>query len=167
MHIRTESPTDRDNIHRLIKAAFLNAPHTDHTEHFIVDALRRANALSVSLVAEQAGQIVGHVALSAVTITDGAQGWYGLGPIAVQPEEQGKGIGRQLVQTALTELRARSARGCVLLGNPAYYHRFGFAPRPGLILPGVPAEYFQATLIQGSGYPQGEVEYHPAFGAKD
>lgn len=163
--IRTERPTDIAAIHAVTVTAFLHAPHTDHTEQFIVDALRRAGALSISLVAEQAGTIVGHVAVSPVTVSDGAAGWFGLGPISVIPELQGRGIGSQLMHAALQQLRGQGAAGCVLLGDPAYYARFGFRPEPGLLLPDVPAEYFQA-LAFGSSVPQGVVTYHAAFSAQ-
>ncbi|WP_091644049.1 GNAT family N-acetyltransferase [Aquisalimonas asiatica] len=160
--IRHEAPTDADAIHGLTTAAFLDAPHSDGTEPFIVDALRAAGALDISLVAEQAGEIVGHVAVSPVTVSDGSCGWYGLGPISVHPERQGQGIGSELVRTALRCLQERSAAGCVLLGEPAYYARFGFRPEPGLTLPDVPPAYFQALAL-GASVPHGVVSYHEAF----
>jgi putative acetyltransferase len=69
------------------------------------------------------------------------------------------------VQTALDQLREQGASGCVVLGEPGFYGRFGFAPEPGLILPGVPPEYFQALAFGDRLPPMGEVEYHPAFGS--
>lgn len=163
--IRKETDSDIDNIHDVTVAAFLNAPHTDHTEQFIVKALRESGVLSISLVAECEGKVVGHVAVSPVSISNGAEAWYGLGPISVDPSKQGKGIGSQLMNAALDELKAMKANGCVLLGDPEYYSSFGFRPVDGLILPNVPAEYFQAISFQGD-FPQGEVEYHQSFGAK-
>ncbi|MNM90995.1 Acetyltransferase (GNAT) family protein [compost metagenome] len=163
--IRPETPTDIDAIEHLTAAAFLDAPHSSHTEQFIVNALRRAGQLTISLVAEDGDGIVGHVALSPVSISSGASGWFGLGPISVLPAKQGLGIGSQLMQAALTELRQLGAEGCVLLGDPGYYQRFGFAVRPGLVLPGVPAEYFQAVSFSGN-WPVGEVAYHTAFDAR-
>lgn len=160
--IRQERPEDVARIHDITVAAFLNAAHTDHTEQFIVNALREAGALSISLVAEKDGDIVGHVAISPVAISDGTPGWFGLGPISVKPDEQGKGIGSRLMQAALAQLEARNANGCVLLGDPGYYHRFGFKPLDGLTLANVPPEYFQAHRLRGN-YPQGEVTYHAAF----
>lgn len=108
--------------------------------------------------------IVGHVAASAVTISSGAQGWFGLGPISVWPDRQGQGIGSALMQAALAELQQLGAMGCVVLGDPGYYSRFGFAVHPGLELPGVPPQYFQA-LSFGTALPQGTVQYHAAFEA--
>jgi len=164
MNIRKETPVDIEAIHRVTRDAFLDAPHTDHTEHFIVKALRDAGVLTLSLVAEQEGEVVGHVAVSPVEISDVKQGWYGLGPISVTPGLQGQGIGSGLMQAAITELKKLNAAGCVLLGEPDYYGRFGFKAVDGLILADVPPEYFQALLFAGD-YPQGEVKYHDAFSA--
>lgn len=165
MIIRPEQLADAAAIEYVTIAAFKNAPHSSGTEPFIVRELRAANALTVSLLAEIAGQVVGHVAISPVQISDGASNWYGLGPVSVLPTYQGKGIGVQLIDAALARVQAMSAAGCVVLGEPEYYVRFGFAPFPGLELPGVPAEYFQA-ILWSSCVPQGEVAYHPAFEAK-
>lgn len=165
INIRKEQSSDVQSIHDVTVAAFLEAPHTDHTEQFIVNALRESGALSISLVAEDEGSIVGHVALSLVTVSDGTDSWYGLGPISVLPSKQGKGIGSKLMNAAIQDLKNIKAKGCVLLGDPDYYHRFGFKPREGLILPDVPPEYFQALLFQGD-LPQGIVTYHGAFSAK-
>jgi len=162
--VRPESPPDAPAIHDLTVEAFKHAPHTDHTEQIIVGELRNADAMSVSLVAELEGSIVGHVVVSPVSISDGSAGWHGLGPISVLPAFQGQGIGGQLMREALRQLREQGAAGCVLLGDPAYYVRFGFKPEPALVLPGVPPEYFQA-LAFGSGVPRGTVTYHPAFDA--
>jgi putative acetyltransferase len=163
--IRSESPSDVTAIEIVTKAAFLNAPHTSHTEQFIANALRKAGMLSVSLVAEDNGAIVGHVAISPVSISDGSSGWYILGPIAVAPDRQGLGIGAQLVNQALAELCKLEAAGCVLVGNPSYYSRFGFKPEPALVLPDVPPEYFQAISF-GTEIPTGIVTSHEAFNAQ-
>ena len=166
IQIRPEQEKDRQVIHDLTVAAFRDAPHSDHTEQFIVSALRKSKALSISLVAEDESHIVGHVALSPVIISDGSDNWFGLGPISVLPSCQNKGIGSQLMDAAIKELKNIGANGCVLLGDPNYYQRFGFSPQAGLILAGVPAAYFQALLIQGD-LPQGEVAYHESFLAKE
>jgi putative acetyltransferase len=162
--IRAEQPTDCEVIDAVTAAAFLNAPYSDHTEQFIVKGLREAGALSISLVAERDGTVVGHVAVSPVTIADGSTGWFGLGPISVLPEYQGRGIGSQLMEAALDVLRHMGAAGCVVLGEPAYYGRFGFRLEPKLKFPAAPAEYFQAISF-GSPVPCGIVAYHRAFGA--
>ena len=148
----------------MITKAFAAALHSSGTEANIVEGLRKGGALTLSLVAEQDGRIVGHIAFSPVTITGEDRGWYGLGPVAVLPEHQGEGIGAALVEAGLAQLRALRARGCVLLGDPAYYQRFGFRADPRLVLPGIPAEYFQ-TVRLSDDEAEGEVAYHPAFSA--
>ncbi|WP_447899880.1 GNAT family N-acetyltransferase [Stenotrophomonas sepilia] len=160
--IRPEIREDRAVIHALTEAAFREAPHSSHTEQFIVDALRSRGELSLSLVAEKDGQVVGHVALSPVTISDGSTGWFGLGPISVLPGWQAQGVGAALMHAALDALRGQGAQGCVVLGEPSYYGRFGFRAEPGLMLPGVPPEYFQALCLRPP-MAQGAVQYSPAF----
>lgn len=162
--IRYEVAADVSAIDAVTISAFLSAPHTSHTEQFIVDGLRRAGQLVVSLVAEVDGMVVGHVAVSPVTISDGAVDWYGLGPISVVPECQRRGIGSRLMREALRALRERGAAGCVVLGEPEYYGRFGFRTDPNLSLPGVPPEYFQMIAL-GTNRPRGVVTYHSAFDA--
>jgi putative acetyltransferase len=162
--VRFEDSADVVAIRAVTVAAFLHAPHTDHAEHFIVDALRAAGALSISLVAEVDGDIVGHVAVSPVSISDGSTRWFGLGPISVRPGLQGQGIGTRLMHVALRKLQEQGAAGCVLLGDPAYYARFGFKREIELVFPDVPPEYFQAIAF-GTAVPRGVVTYHAAFGA--
>jgi predicted N-acetyltransferase YhbS len=164
--IRPERPEDADSIHAVTIGAFMDAPHTSHTEQFVVRELRRANQLAVSLVAAFGGQVVGHVAVSPVTISDGTGDWFGLGPVSVVPQHQRRGLGSRLVREALVRLRALGGRGCVLVGEPAYYGRFGFRAEPGLVLPGIPPHYFQALCLAGP-MPAGLVTFHPAFAAKD
>ena len=131
----------------------------------LIDALRDANALTISLVAEIDRQIVGHIALSPVTISDGSMGWYGLGPISVLPEFQRQGIGTSLVSEGLSLLKGMGSKGCVLVGDPKYYERFGFKNLPDLILEGVPQEYFLALPFGESG-THGFVVFHEAFSSK-
>jgi len=168
IQLRHETPDDIAAIEAVTIAAFADAPHTSHTEQFIVRALRAAGELTLSIVAEERGQVVGHVALSPVTITDDhgreAQGWYGLGPISVLPPRQRNGIGSRLMEQALSELRAMQAAGCVLLGDPAYYARFGFQAHAGLQLPGVPPGYFMALALHGT-VPDGVARYSDSFNA--
>lgn len=165
IRIRNESPSDVAAIEATTVAAFLNGPHTSHTEQFIINALRKSEKLSVSLVAENDGEVVGHVAVSPVSISNGSNGWYGLGPISVAPERQGQGIGSQLMEQALSALREIGAAGCVVLGDPKYYGRFGFKPESALVLPDVPPEYFQAISFFGE-VPVGTVAYHESFSAQ-
>lgn len=165
IEISNEKSGDEASIHRVTEQAFLSAPHTDHAEQFIVDALRRAGALTISQVAKVDGEIIGHVAISPVTLTSDVTGWFGLGPLSVLPEFQAYGIGSKLMQSSLAALEAIGASGCVVLGDPGYYGRFGFMAVDGLVYPGVPAEYFQALSFFGE-FPKGEVSYHEAFSAK-
>lgn len=162
---RKESPADLTAIEEVTVAAFLNATHTSHTEQFILNALRQSGQLSVSLVADENGAVIGHVAVSPVAVSDGTSGWYGLGPVSVVPQRQGQGVGGQLVERALRELHQLGAAGCVVLGDPNYYSRFGFNAEPSLVLPGVPPEYFQAIAFAGL-LPTGEVSYHESFAAQ-
>lgn len=160
--IRPETAADAAAIATLTRAAFASHPFSQQTEAAIIAALRVDAALTVSLVAECGGQVVGHIAFSPVQVSDGTGGWFGLGPMAVAPPWQRQGIGSALLRRGLEALRARGARGCVVLGEPGFYGRFGFAPQPGLTLAGVPPEYFLALAFDG-GVPQGGVAYHPAF----
>jgi putative acetyltransferase len=165
VRIRDEIPSDAEAIEAVTVAAFRDAEHTDHIEQFIVRELRSAGQLMVSVVAEDQGSVIGHVAVSPVTVSNGAEHWYGLGPISVAPERQGQGVGTLLMKHVLMKLRSLGAAGCVVLGEPGYYSRFGFIATPSLMLPGVPAEYFQAISFNGS-LPSGTVSYHASFAAK-
>jgi putative acetyltransferase len=165
IEIRPETASDVAAIEVVTIAAFASAPHTSHTEQYIVDALRRAGQLSISLVAEAELAIIGHVALSPVSVSDGTSCWFGLGQISVLPVHQRHGIGSQLIREALRILRERGACGCVVLGDPAYYGKFSFRADPALVLLGVPPEYFQ-SLPFDSRQPRGTVSYHAAFDAQ-
>jgi putative acetyltransferase len=105
------------------------------------------------------------VAVSPVTLSDRSAGWCGLGPISVLPEHQGRGVGSQLMQVALGELRESGAAGCVLVGDPRFYHRFGFRSHTALAYPDVPAEVF-LVLPLGGAVPPATVAFHPGFGAQ-
>jgi len=159
--VRDEGAEDAAAIAGVIASAFAGARHSDGSEVRIVEKLRAADALSVSLVADD-GSVVGHVAFSPVEIA-GAQGWFGLGPVAVEPARQSQGIGAALIEKGLARLRAQGAAGCVVLGDPGYYARFGFRAHAGLIYAAAPAPYFQALAFAGEP-PTGEVRYHRAFG---
>ena len=163
--IRAEEAADAVAITAVIARAFAANAHSDGTEQFIVRALRDAGALTVSLVAATGGEVHGHIAFSPVSISDGSARWYGLGPLAVEPSEQETGIGSALVNAGLARLRDLGAAGCVVLGEPGYYGRFGFAQVAGLRYPGPPPEYFMARSF-GGRVPSGEVAYHAAFAAE-
>jgi putative acetyltransferase len=162
--IRHERASDIEAIFTITKAAFEDHPISNHTEQFIINALRAAKALSLSLVAEIDGKVIGHIAFSPVTISDGSDNWYGIGPVSVLPEFQKKGCGKSLINEGLALLKASGAQGCLLVGDPGYYERFGFRNLPELSLAGVPPENFLA-LPFGESIPHGAVTFHQAFSA--
>lgn len=162
--IRNETDADGAAIAEVTKAAFATLEISHHTEQFIVEALRAARALTVSLVAVLDGRVIGHVAFSPVAISDGTQDWYGLGPVSVLPECQRQGVGKALIRQGLSRLKDLGARGCCLVGHPDYYERFGFRPIPGFAHEGVPPEFFVALSFDGH-LPQGAVAFHEGFHA--
>ena len=183
MHLRPETPADFSAIRAVNAAAFLHHPFSRQTEHLIVEALRAANALTLSLVAEigagegaerlplesvvsPAGEplaaVAGHIAFSEALVDGVFRGFYMAGPLAVQPVLQKTGIGSALVRESLARLRATGAAGVVLVGDPAYYRRFGIVQAPGLDLEGVPPEVILALSFAGA-LPAGKLEHHPAF----
>jgi putative acetyltransferase len=160
--VRDETVADIAAIRDVTIAAFRTLAISNHTEQFIIEALRAANALTVSLVAELEGRVVGHIAFSPVAISDGATDWYGLGPLSVLPEYQRQGIGKALVEEGLARLKGLNARGCCLVGHPEYYRKFGFENPSELICEGVPPEVFFALSFDGR-MPKGVVGFHEAF----
>ena len=161
--IRDESPADIDAIRAITRAAFADIAYSSQTEAAIIDALRAADAIRPSLVAVANGEIVGNVVFSDVTI-DGREGWVGLGPVAVRPELQRSGVGSKLIAEGIERMKAAGAAGCVLVGDPGYYVRFGFKPVPGLNYPGVPDEYVLALPFSDAA-ASGAIRYHAAFEA--
>jgi putative acetyltransferase len=162
MMIREETPADFTAIRDIHIAAFARHPYSHQTEHLIVDALRADGVLTISLVAEVSGKVAGHIAFSPITIDGEHKEWYILGPIGVLPAMQRQGIGKQLVLQGLEVLRKLGAEGCVLVGDPAYYNRFGFRQCSELNLEGVPAEVFLCLSLTGN-IPHGMVEHPPEF----
>ena len=162
--IRSETAADVSAITEVTVAAFKTLEISQHTEQFIIAALRAAKALTVSLVAEVDGCVVGHIAFSPVTISDGTTDWYGLGPVSVLPRYQRMGIGKALIQEGLSRLKQLDAKGCCLVGHPQYYRRFGFANVAGLVLEGVPPEVFFALSFDDC-FPHGQVTFHEGFKA--
>jgi len=164
VRIRAEQPADEDRIRDLIHAAFEFMPFADGDEQDLPHRLRASCALELSLVAELAGRIVGHIAFSPADCSDGATGWYALGPVSVDPAHQRCGIGSQLIDAGLKALRERSATGCILTGDPNYYRRFGFVLAPELAPADEPKECFMLKLLGGER-PRGEICFHEAFGS--
>lgn len=162
--VRSETAADVDAISEVTAAAFKTLEISNHTEQFIIAALRAAGALTLSLVAEVEGRVIGHIAFSPVTISDGTRNWYGLGPVSVLPAYQRQGVGKALIREGLARLKAVNAQGCCLVGHPDYYRKFGFVNMPGLVLDGVPPEVFFALSFDGRA-PQGSVAFDEAFKA--
>ena len=162
--IRNEIDADVDAITEVTVAAFKTLEISNHTEQFIIEALRAVKALTVSLVAELDGRVIGHVAFSPVTISDGTQNWYGLGPVSVLPQYQRNGVGKALIQQGLSRLKDLNAKGCCLVGHPDYYRKLGFKNVSGLVHEGVPQEVFLAMSFDGQ-IPQGTVNFHEGFKA--
>lgn len=160
--IRAERPGEESAIHRVTELAFANHPHSEGTEPAIVEILRATGELTLSLVAEVDGEIVGHVAFSPALLSNGAEGWQTLGPISVHPDWQHQGIGRALIEAGAAHWRAAGARGIVLLGSPDLYSRFGFVRGTPLRLEGPLAPYFQ-VLAFSDEIPAASVEFAPAF----
>ena len=164
--IRDETMSDAAVITQVTVAAFETLEISSHTEQFIIEALRAAKALTLSLVAEADGRILGHIAFSPVTISDGAMNWYGLGPVSVLPAYQRQGVGKALIWEGLSRLRKIDAKGCCLVGHPQYYGKFGFENVAGLVHEGVQREVFFALSFDGH-FPQGDVMFHEGFKANN
>jgi putative acetyltransferase len=165
MNIRKETTSDIEAITEVTIAAFKTVPISNHTEQFIIKALRAAGALTLSLVAELDGRVVGHIAFSPVIISDGTKDWYGLGPVSVLPDYQKQGIGKSLINEGLSLLKDMGGQGCALVGDPNYYIRFGFKNYPQLVHEGIPQEVFLA-LPFNEKIPKGIVVFHEGFWVK-
>jgi putative acetyltransferase len=162
IQVRFEEAADAARIREVTRLAFRDAAHTCGREHLLVEWLRAAGALAVSLVAVSELGIVGHVAASPVTVAESSGNWFGIGPVSVLPACQRQGIGSALMRAAIAELRARGARGCVLVGDPRFYVRFGFQGDVALVVPGVPAEVTLSLRFRRCE-DRGTVTFHPAF----
>lgn len=138
---------------------------SDGSEPDLVDALRRSGDLTLSLVAATAaGEIIGHIGFSPVTIDGADCGWFQMAPVSVSPEVQLQGIGSALIRAGIAALHDQAARGVAVVGNPAYYERFGFGTIPGLApLVEHDAQFFRAQVLSGPA-PQGVLRYAAAFG---
>jgi len=161
MIIRSETSGDVAAIRIVEEVAFGRAD-----EARLIDDLRDAGDSVFSLVAVDGDTVVGHVLFSRMKAPFPA---LALAPVAVQPEYRRTGIGSRLIQTGLRQLRRQGAAGCVVLGEPDYYQRFGFRHDPTMVLRGVPPEYFMVLPFQPrSGKDaQREVTYHSSFYALD
>jgi putative acetyltransferase len=161
MNLRAEKPADREAVHALHVASF----PTD-LEARLVDMLRDAGKLTISLVAEEEELILGHVGFSAVT-APGVTGGVGLAPVAVLPGFRRRGIAAELIRQGLAACSEMKYGFVVVLGEPDYYKRFGFKPAATW---GLQDEYgggqaFQALELRAGAIPSGTriVQYAPEF----
>lgn len=123
MLIRTEAPADNLSIDRLLKATF-----PTHAEADLVRTLRENGKITLSIVAsDDEGQVIGSAQFSPVTMAGMDYGWQGLAPVAVAEEYRNQGIAEQMIREGLNMLLELGYPACVVLGDPAYYSRFGFA----------------------------------------
>ena len=164
MEIRSEQPEDRNEIHKLTTDAFAPMSYSDCTESTIIDNLRAAGDLTISLVAIKSDVLVGHVACSPVSIGEFTQTWYGLGPVSVRPDLQRTGIGSALIIEGLRNLEGRGADGCALIGDPNYYRRFGFVSDGSIQYQNLPDEHVQWKSF-GERRPEGLLVFSPEFGS--
>ena len=164
MLIRAEKESDRDAVYAVNVSAF-ETP----SEANLVDALREQAQPVVSLVAEDNGQVAGHIMFSPVSLSGYPNlKMMGLAPMAVVPEHQRKGIGSALVRAGLEQCRQLGFTAVFVLGHPEYYPRFGFSPSYRFGIDSeyeVPAEVFMALELQPEALSgkTGTVKYHAAF----
>lgn len=163
LRIRPETASDHDPIHALTKAAFAPMDYSDGSEPDIIRKLRANGDLCCSLVATMGTRLIGHIAFSPVTLNGVSDGWYGLGPISVDPEHQKTGVGSALIHAGFDWLKTQHARGCVLIGDPNYYSRFGFISDGTLTYGDVPSEFVQWIGFDGHT-ASGNLRYAAAFG---
>lgn len=161
--IKEESPSEYAAIRHVTQAAFAPMSFSSGAEPNIIETLRTEGDLYLSLVAIGQGRLLGHCAFSAVEISGAAGNWYALGPIAVRPSDQRKGIGRALITEGLSRLKTQGAQGCVVIGNPQIYGRFGFQSDGQLIYGVLDTALLQRVIFQGPA-PAGHISFAPAFG---
>ena len=162
MIIRDERPGDEARIYEVTKTAFAPMPYSDGNEQDCVNQLRADGDLTVSLVAEIDDVIVGHIAFSPVFFDGVIDSWYGLGPVSVWPDLQKQGVGKALIEAGLEEIKKLGAKGCVLIGDPAYYHRFGFIADGRITYRDLESKYVQWLSI-GTEKPSGNLVYSPGL----
>lgn len=155
--IRDEAPADRAGIRETVLAAFGRREEAD-----LVDRLRADGDAAISLVAVDGDRIVGHVMLSRMTAPFRA---LGLAPVSVLPDRQGKGIGTRLIRAGLERAALGGWQGVFVLGEPAYYRRFGFDPALASGFASPYAGPYLMALALGGSLPEmvGRLDYAPAF----
>lgn len=160
--IREEQPGEAEAIHAMVARAFDGHPYSDGDEQYVIDRLREDGDLLLSLVAVEGDTILGQITYSPALLMNGDLGWVVLGPVAVEPSHQGKGIGRALIETGEAIMKDRGARGITVLGNPEIYARFGFEQNTAMWLAGELGWAFQVKSL-GSAIPACEQRYVRAF----
>jgi len=159
--VRAATPADEDAIEILTLVSYFQVEASRQDEHTAIAALRSDGALTLSLVAEHDGYVVGHLAVSPLTLSDGSADWYVIGPLAVGPGHRGQGIATALLRTALAALEARRAAGCVVFAEGPLFARLGFAPEPGLSAAG--GGVLLARPFGDRMPPLAEAQPHPAL----
>ncbi len=162
MIIRPETAVDLDAIYTLTQRAFAPMPFSGGNEGECINKLRSDGDLTVSLVACEGDEIIGHVAFSPVEIGGTFDHWYGLGPVSAAPERQRSGIGSALINQGLELIKGLGAKGCVLIGDPKYYCRFGFVADGRLSYHDLPSEVVQWLSFSGIK-PNGVLKYSPGL----
>ena len=159
--IRNEEPKDVEQVRAIVRAAF-----PTEAESKLVDALRANGKANISLVAANDAEVLGHIMFSLVTATPpGSAKGIGLAPVAVRPDAQSQGIGSQLIYEGLRLCRELGFDYSLVLGNPAYYGRFGFRKANES---GIQNEYGEDEAFRWINFPNcivtGLVQYAPEFG---
>jgi predicted N-acetyltransferase YhbS len=166
LSVRSEMPSDAAAIDEIVSAAFLAEFGTTNEAELIRTMRERGELVAdLTLVAELAGRVVGHIAFSEVTLDGLPSRGLGLGPVAVAPEAQASGVGSLLISTALERAERAGWQFVVLLGHPSYYPRFGFVPAAAAGLTGDYGDHdgWMALPLGGALLPSGHVRYCSAF----
>jgi len=163
--VRPEAGGDREAIRAVHLAAFPTSAEAD-----LVERLHSDLDSEISLVADQAGEILGHVVLSRMAVTRGSHvvRALGLGPVAVLPGAQGGGIGSELIRSALAIAGSLGEELVFVLGDPDYYTRFGFSASAAEPFASPYAgPFFMALWLRPTdfGPAAGRAEYALAFAA--
>ena len=170
--IRPETSADHAAVFDLTERAFRDMDISDHSEHLLVERLRKSSAFvpELSLVAETAGKIVGHILFTEVQIVQEGQEWtaLALAPVSVLPEFQRRGVGSELIRAAHERAREMGYTSVVLIGHEHYYPRFGYqrADQYGIRFPfEVPPENAMVLELVRGGLNgvSGDVVYPKAF----
>jgi putative acetyltransferase len=169
LSIRTSTHKDNDAIDAVICAAFAGTEFGHQGEAELVRMIDADGDAMVSLVAEQGGEIVGHLLFSRMDVeADGtAMAGAGLAPVSVAPDCQGRGIGEALIRTGLELLRAQGCAISFVLGHEAYYPRFGYSPdlAARFASPFAGPHFMAMMLDSAAPWPLGgRADYAPAFG---